>query len=44
MKAFLGALEFQENEYEEFKELYEGLKTTRNSATILPSVHGLRSV
>ncbi len=37
MKAFLGALEFQENEYEELKELYESLKTKQKPHTLFIS-------
>ncbi|GAA8000777.1 hypothetical protein HpMS63_02060 [Helicobacter pylori] len=37
MEAFLGALEFQENEYEELKELYESLKTKQKPHTLFIS-------
>ncbi|WP_041594850.1 carbonic anhydrase [Helicobacter cetorum] len=37
MKAFQGALEFQENEYEELKELYESLKTKQKPHTLFIS-------
>ncbi|GAA7489884.1 carbonic anhydrase [Helicobacter pylori] len=37
MKAFLGALEFQENEYEELKGLYESLKTKQKPHTLFIS-------
>ncbi|GAA7849001.1 hypothetical protein HpMS172_06570 [Helicobacter pylori] len=37
MKAFLGALEFQENEYEELKELYESLKAKQKPHTLFIS-------
>lgn len=37
MEAFLGVLEFQENEYEELKELYESLKTKQKPHTLFIS-------
>ncbi len=37
IKAFQGALEFQENEYEELKELYESLKTKQKPHTLFIS-------
>ncbi|GHP38684.1 hypothetical protein JP0041_01810 [Helicobacter pylori] len=37
MEAFLGALEFQENEHEELKELYESLKTKQKPHTLFIS-------
>ncbi|GAA7110629.1 hypothetical protein BD0027_00780 [Helicobacter pylori] len=43
MKAFLGALEFQENEYEELKELYESLKTKQKPHTLFHFLRGFTS-
>ncbi|GAA9883247.1 hypothetical protein VN0670_03410 [Helicobacter pylori] len=43
MKAFLGALEFQENEYEELKELYESLKTKQKPHTLFIFLRGFTS-
>ncbi|WP_104687364.1 carbonic anhydrase [Helicobacter acinonychis] len=44
MKAFLGVLEFQENEYEELKELCESLKTKQKPHTLFISCVNSRVV